>query len=184
MGKLVRISFLVGRLAPPALVAMALIAGPSSVAWAAGHAGGHGHAMAHAAAASGSNTGSASAAAAASIVVTLPQQQQMLPMPTPPQSQFQGSAAVAGGSVAATVMQSPMLDTALSGGGTARPDSTPGGGGSTLADCMTMWDNATHMSKVEWQAACRRTLNRLADVDRSIAVGAIKSGSHAAFAPQ
>lgn len=104
-------------------------------------------------------------------------------MPTPPQSQFQASAAGAGASAAATVMQSPRLDTALSSGGAAKPDSTPGGGGSSLADCMGMWDNDTHMSKVEWQAACRRTLNRLANVDRGIATGSIKREPRAT-APQ
>jgi hypothetical protein len=29
----------------------------------------------------------------------------------------------------------------------------------TLNDCMGYWDAETHMSKVEWREACRRTLN-------------------------
>lgn len=39
--------------------------------------------------------------------------------------------------------------------------STPGGGGDTLQACMGFWDRGTHMSKVEWRAACARTLDRL-----------------------
>jgi hypothetical protein len=39
--------------------------------------------------------------------------------------------------------------------------SHPGGGGETLADCMSFWDRGTHMSKTEWRTACVRTLNRL-----------------------
>jgi hypothetical protein len=39
--------------------------------------------------------------------------------------------------------------------------STPGGGGGTLEDCMRFWDRATHMSKVEWRAACQRSQHRL-----------------------
>lgn len=66
----------------------------------------------------------------------------------------------------------------LSGGGSGRVDlyvsptagstspseaapSIPGGGGDTLADCMRFWDRGTHMTKVEWRAACTRTLRRL-----------------------
>jgi hypothetical protein len=29
----------------------------------------------------------------------------------------------------------------------------------TLDDCMRYWDSQTHMSRGEWLAACRRTLN-------------------------
>jgi hypothetical protein len=36
--------------------------------------------------------------------------------------------------------------------------SAPGGGGKSLADCMGFWDRATHMTKVEWKAACLRTM--------------------------
>ena len=36
--------------------------------------------------------------------------------------------------------------------------SAPGGGGKTLADCMGFWDAGTHMTKAEWRAACKRTL--------------------------
>jgi hypothetical protein len=74
---------------------------------------------------------------------------------------------------------SPQLPTTQStAGGTARQDtsgsssgaggtsseatpSVPGGGGKTLADCMSFWEPATHMTKAEWRRACQRTLNRL-----------------------
>jgi hypothetical protein len=32
------------------------------------------------------------------------------------------------------------------------------GGAVTLQQCMTLWEAATHMSKVEWRAACKRTI--------------------------
>lgn len=55
---------------------------------------------------------------------------------------------------------SPALSSATSTGGTAAPDST-GGGGATLADCMTFWGPETHMTKVEWRATCVRSLEGL-----------------------
>jgi hypothetical protein len=36
--------------------------------------------------------------------------------------------------------------------------SQPGGGGKSLQDCMGFWDRDTHMTKAEWRAACRRTM--------------------------
>jgi hypothetical protein len=55
--------------------------------------------------------------------------------------------------------------TASSAASSASPSesapSVPGGGGDTLQACMGFWDRGTHMSKVEWRAACTRTLNRL-----------------------
>jgi hypothetical protein len=42
--------------------------------------------------------------------------------------------------------------------------SKPGGGGKSLADCMGFWDAATHMSKVEWRAACKRSMKEFPDV--------------------
>ena len=35
---------------------------------------------------------------------------------------------------------------------------TAHGGAATLQDCMALWDAATHMSKQEWKAACKRTM--------------------------
>ena len=42
--------------------------------------------------------------------------------------------------------------------------STPGGGGKSLADCMGFWDKGTHMTKVEWRAACKRSMQENPDV--------------------
>jgi hypothetical protein len=42
--------------------------------------------------------------------------------------------------------------------------SAPGGGGKSLADCMGFWDTATHMSKPEWRAACKRSMEEFPDV--------------------
>ena len=35
---------------------------------------------------------------------------------------------------------------------------TPRSGGTTLQECMALWDAGTHMSKTEWRAACKRTM--------------------------
>jgi hypothetical protein len=35
---------------------------------------------------------------------------------------------------------------------------TAHGGGTSLQDCMTLWDAATHMNRLEWKAACMRTM--------------------------
>src|SRR5258708_35694423 len=35
---------------------------------------------------------------------------------------------------------------------------TAHGGGTTLQECMTLWDAATHMTKQEWKAACKRSM--------------------------
>ena len=66
---------------------------------------------------------------------------------------------------------SPQLPTQFATGGTTNSSlalspgspsesapSTPGGGGKTLQACMDFWEPATHMSKTEWRAACKRTL--------------------------
>src|SRR5215510_16265255 len=42
--------------------------------------------------------------------------------------------------------------------------SKPGGGGKSLADCMGFWDAATHMTKVEWRAACKRSMKEYPDI--------------------
>jgi len=41
--------------------------------------------------------------------------------------------------------------------------SKPGGGGKSLADCMGFWDAATHMTKVEWRAACKCSMKEFPD---------------------
>ena len=42
--------------------------------------------------------------------------------------------------------------------------SIAGGGGKTLEDCMSFWEPATHMTKVEWKGACIRSQRRLDSV--------------------
>jgi hypothetical protein len=44
--------------------------------------------------------------------------------------------------------------------------SAPGGGGKSLADCMGFWEKETHMSKTEWRAACKRSLQEVPSVLR------------------
>jgi len=66
---------------------------------------------------------------------------------------------------------SPQLPTQFATGGTTNSNlalspgspsesvpSAPGGGGKTLRACMDFWEPATHMSKTEWRAACKRML--------------------------
>jgi hypothetical protein len=48
--------------------------------------------------------------------------------------------------------------------GTSSAPSKPGGGGKGLADCMGFWDAATHMSKGEWRAACKRSMKEFPDI--------------------
>jgi hypothetical protein len=55
---------------------------------------------------------------------------------------------------------------ALSPGSSSESPSAPGGGGSTLADCMGFWDKGTHMSKTEWRSACKRSLQEVPSVLR------------------
>jgi hypothetical protein len=30
-----------------------------------------------------------------------------------------------------------------------------------VSDCMSFWEPATHMTKHEWKAACKRTMERI-----------------------
>jgi hypothetical protein len=32
------------------------------------------------------------------------------------------------------------------------------GGGTTLQECMALWDVGAHMSRAEWKDACKRTM--------------------------
>jgi len=76
---------------------------------------------------------------------------------------------------------SPQLPTQFATGGVTQPSlalspggsssspsesapSAPGGGGKTLTDCMGFWDRETHMTKVEWKAACLRTMQEYPSV--------------------
>jgi hypothetical protein len=51
--------------------------------------------------------------------------------------------------------------TALSASPSESAQSTAGGGGWGLKDCMAYWDRDTHMSKSEWRGACQRSAHRL-----------------------
>jgi hypothetical protein len=81
----------------------------------------------------------------------------LAPMSDPLPSQF----ATGGGG-------SPNLALSPGNSGSSSPSesakSAPGGGGKSLADCMGFWDAATHMTKVEWRAACKRSMKEFPDV--------------------
>jgi hypothetical protein len=38
----------------------------------------------------------------------------------------------------------------------------------TVADCMRLWDSATHMSKADWRRTCRRVQGRLDQVTKQV----------------
>jgi len=55
--------------------------------------------------------------------------------------------------------------------GTGQPFSTRTGKNAlneTVADCMKIWEPATHMSKADWQRTCRRVQGRLDQVTREV----------------
>jgi hypothetical protein len=108
-----------------------------------------------AAAAATQNTSIPTAALPPSAIATpAPQTPAVAPLSPPPAQTIESS-----GGPARTDL------TASSAASSASPSesapSVPGGGGDTLQACMGFWDRGTHMSKVEWRAACTRTLNRL-----------------------
>jgi hypothetical protein len=81
-------------------------------------------------------------------------------MSEPLPSQFATGGGSSGGSSLA-------LSPGASSGSGSPSESAPskaGGGGKSLADCMGFWDAATHMTKVEWRAACRRSMKEFPDV--------------------
>lgn len=63
-----------------------------------------------------------------------------------------------GGSVRNDLLPTP---TGPSDSPSQSAQSTAGGGGRTLRDCMGFWDRGTHMTKSEWRAACQRSIHRL-----------------------
>src|SRR5215467_15895362 len=63
-----------------------------------------------------------------------------------------------GGSVRNDLLPTP---TGPSDSPSQSAQSTAGGGGRTLQDCMGFWDRGTHMTKSEWRAACQRSIHRL-----------------------
>jgi hypothetical protein len=67
-----------------------------------------------------------------------------------------------GGSVRTDKLQSP---SPLSTSPSESVQSTAGGGGRTLEDCIKFWDRGTHMTKSEWRAACQRSQHRLDNLE-------------------
>jgi len=66
-----------------------------------------------------------------------------------------------GGSATTTSSSTAISSTTSGVSPSQSAPSAPGGGGDTVQACMGFWDAGTHMSKVEWRAACARTQNRL-----------------------
>lgn len=65
---------------------------------------------------------------------------------------------VSGGTVRTDKLPSPST---LSTSPSESAQSTAGGGGWGLKECMKFWDRDTHMSKSEWRGACERSAHRL-----------------------
>lgn len=108
------------------------------------------------------------------------------PPPSPPPAPAPGNAATLQSPAPEAPAVAPLpqqLPTAISGGGeppansmalspggtltsspTEAEPSRPGGGGKSLADCMRFWEPATHMTKVQWRAACLRTMQEYPSV--------------------
>jgi hypothetical protein len=117
---------------------------------------------------SGGNTGSSAAFDSTGVVI-----QQSTPATTssapPVTANTTRNSALTGGTDPAIGQSSPPVpDVFASGGGTAAVDHS-GGSGSTLANCMQLWDASSHMSKPEWRQTCVRTLN---GIDLPTEVGA------------
>ena len=43
----------------------------------------------------------------------------------------------------------------------AQPDAAKEAGTDAFTSCVSQWEKSTHMSKREWERACRRVANRL-----------------------
>jgi hypothetical protein len=82
------------------------------------------------------------------------------PMSEPLPSQFGTAGGSSGGP---SLALSPDASSGSGSPSQSKP-STPGGGGKSLADCMGFWDAATHMSKGEWRAACKRSMKEFPDI--------------------
>jgi hypothetical protein len=80
------------------------------------------------------------------------------PSPIAPLSPQTTTTPLTGGTIRTDRLPSP---SALSASPSESAQSTAGGGGRTLEDCVKFWDRGTHMSKSEWRAACARSQHRL-----------------------
>jgi hypothetical protein len=75
------------------------------------------------------------------------------------------------GGTAGPIRPIPPNSQTSSGSGTGQPFSTRTGKNAlneTVADCMKIWEPATHMSKADWQRTCRRVQGRLDQVTREV----------------
>jgi len=93
------------------------------------------------------NSASPSTSAPASQLGAPAPQARIAPLSPQLPSQF----ATGGGTASGNLALSP-------GSPSEQSPSAPGGGGKTLAACMGFWEKATHMTKAEWQEACKRTM--------------------------
>jgi hypothetical protein len=85
-----------------------------------------------------------------------------------------GLAALAlfGGTLAATEFALAQTEKAPAAAQPKAPAATPApavkqstrGPEQEYAECLNMWDAATHMTRAEWAATCRRIQNRLNDI--------------------
>jgi hypothetical protein len=63
----------------------------------------------------------------------------------------------------------PVPEDIVSSGGALVPREPIPGAGVTFADCMAIWEPATHMSKSEWRTTCVRTLNGISLLPSDVA---------------
>lgn len=127
--------------------------GPSSGSW-PGKGTGH-----HPGKPSGGSTGASASSSSSAGVVIQQSTSTTTSSAAPVTADMTRNPSLTGGTDPAIGQPSPRVpDVVASGGGTATIDHS-GGSGNTLADCMRLWDFASHMSKAEWRTTCERTLN-------------------------
>jgi hypothetical protein len=71
-------------------------------------------------------------------------------------------------SAAAALAQASNTSGATNGAADSNPQSTIGKSSvrDTYAECMKIWEPATHMTKPEWSATCRRVQDQLEQIGR------------------
>lgn len=77
---------------------------------------------------------------------------------------------------AAPAITEPLVETGPlveQSGGSSPPLTV--GGGPTLADCMSLWEPAVHMTKALWKSTCIRTMNGIDMPDAGLGLGKIGS---------
>jgi hypothetical protein len=85
---------------------------------------------------------------------------------------------------AAPQIVEPSTDTGaiLEGSGGASQVETAGGG-PTLTDCMSLWDNDVHMTKALWKSVCIRTMNGIDEPSEGLGIPTPKAPSRAHVSP-